>query len=77
MLCHRPPYGISASTRVRKAIGSANKDCIIENLIKDDGRICMATPHYMDINEFVEGTTLKIIEQHHIRMHKSLTRVLY
>ena len=36
----------------------------------------MATPHYMDIMGLIEGTNFEIIEQHHIRMHKSLTRVI-
>ncbi len=72
-----PPYGISASTKGEESHRLCKQAIVsLENLIKDDGRICMATPHYMDINEFVEGTTFKIIEQHHIRMHKSLTRVI-
>lgn len=72
-----PPYGISASTRGEES-HKLCADAIIslENLIKDDGRICIATPHYMEIQEFLEGTKFKIIEQHHIRMHKSLTRVI-
>jgi len=72
-----PPYGISASTRgeeshrlCRDALSS------LEKQIKDGGRICIATPHYMEISEFLEGTKFKILEQHHIRMHKSLTRVI-
>ncbi len=36
----------------------------------------MATPHYMDIEGLIQGTNFEIIEQHHIRMHKSLTRVI-
>jgi len=48
----------------------------MENLIKDEGRLCMATPHYMDIHGLVKVTNFEIIEQHQIRMHKSLTRVI-
>ena len=72
-----PPYGISASTRgeeSRELCGEALLS--LEHLIKDSGRICLATPHYMDIQGLVEGTKFEIIEQHHIRMHKSLTRVI-
>ncbi len=72
-----PPYGISASTRgeeshrlCRDALSS------LENQIKDGGRMCIATPHYMEIREFIEGTKFEILEQHHIKMHKSLTRVI-
>lgn len=72
-----PPYGISASTRGEESHILCEEALLsLEDLIKDDGRICMATPHYMDIKKFVEGTKFKIIEQHHIRMHKSLTRVI-
>lgn len=72
-----PPYGISASTRGEESHRlCADAIMSLENLIKDDGRICIATPHYMKIQEFLEGTKFKIIEQHHIRMHKSLTRVI-
>jgi tRNA (guanine10-N2)-dimethyltransferase len=72
-----PPYGISASTcgeESRELCGEALLS--LELLIKDSGRICMATPHYMDIQGLVDGTKFEIIEQHHIRMHKSLTRVI-
>lgn len=44
--------------------------------LKDDGYICMASPHYIDLYEVVEDTPLKILEQHSIRMHKSLTRII-
>lgn len=72
-----PPYGISASTKGEESHILCEEALIsLETLVKDDGRICMATPHYMDINGFLEGTKFKIIEQHHIKMHKSLTRVI-
>jgi tRNA (guanine10-N2)-dimethyltransferase len=38
--------------------------------------MCLATPHTMDIQNILEGTKFEIIEQYHIRMHKSLTRVI-
>lgn len=72
-----PPYGISASTKgdeSQKLCGEAVLS--LENLIKDDGRICMATPHYMNMERILKGTKFKITEQYHIRMHKSLTRVI-
>lgn len=72
-----PPYGISASTAgeegeklYKEALSSMQK------IIKKKGHICIATPHYMNIHKLVKGTKLKIIEQHKIRMHKSLTRVI-
>ena len=72
-----PPYGISASTA-----GIDSKQIYEESLasmqelLKEDGYICMATPHYLDIHELVSHTKFKIIEQYKIRMHKSLTRVI-
>ena len=72
-----PPYGISASTRGEESSKLCGEALMsLETLIKEDGRICIATPHYMEIKEFLKGTKFKIIEQHHIRMHKSLTRVI-
>ncbi len=72
-----PPYGISASTA-----GIESKKIYKESLssmqeiVKKNGFICMATPHYLDIHELASHTKFKIIEQYHIRMHKSLTRVI-
>jgi len=72
-----PPYGISASTGGEESQDLYAQSLItMEELLIDDGRICMATPHYMDIQGLVNVTNFEIIEQHHIRMHKSLTRVI-
>ena len=72
-----PPYGISASTAGVES-KKIYEDTLfsMQEIIKDDGFICMATPHYLDIHELVNHTKFKIIEQYHIRMHKSLTRVI-
>jgi len=72
-----PPYGISASTGGEKSQDLYQQSMVsIAQIIKEDGRVCIATPHYLDIQEVLEGTNFEIIEQHHIRMHKSLTRVI-
>ncbi len=72
-----PPYGISASTGGEESKNLYAQSLItIENLLTNKGRLCMATPHYMDIKGLIEDTNFEIIEQHHIRMHKSLTRVI-
>jgi tRNA (guanine10-N2)-dimethyltransferase len=72
-----PPYGISASTGGEKSHNLYAQSLItMESLLMDEGRLCLATPHYMDIQGLVNGTNFEIIEQHHIRMHKSLTRVI-
>ncbi|MDO5826011.1 MAG: hypothetical protein BZ137_07450 [Methanosphaera sp. rholeuAM130] len=72
-----PPYGISTTLG-----GIDTKKLYHEALIaiakhlKDDGYICMASPHYIDLYEVIEDTPLEILEQHAIRMHKSLTRII-
>jgi tRNA (guanine10-N2)-dimethyltransferase len=72
-----PPYGISASTRGEKSENLYQQSLAsLENIIKEGGLFCLATPHYLDINAVLNGTKFIIIEQHHIRMHKSLTRVI-
>ncbi|MDD3753340.1 MAG: TIGR01177 family methyltransferase [Methanobacterium sp.] len=72
-----PPYGISASTGGESSENLYSQSMIsLERLIKDDGLLCLATPHYLNLDEIFKGTKFKIIEQHHIRMHKSLTRVI-
>ena len=72
-----PPYGISASTAGVES-KKIYEDSLLsmQEILKEDGYICMATPHYLDIHEIVSHTKFKIIEQYEIRMHKSLTRVI-
>ena len=72
-----PPYGISASTAGEKS-STIFKDflkSISKNLL-ENGLICLASPHYVDVNELIQGTDFEILERHEIRMHKSLTRVI-
>jgi len=72
-----PPYGISASTGGEESQNLYTGAIIrMEELLIKKGNLCMATPHYMDIKGLISGTNFEIIEQHHIRMHKSLTRVI-
>lgn len=72
-----PPYGISTTLGGEDTKKLYTEALIaIEKHLKDDGYICMASPHYIDMNEVVESTPLKILEQHAIRMHKSLTRII-
>jgi tRNA (guanine10-N2)-dimethyltransferase len=72
-----PPYGISASTAGVQS-KKIYEDTLfsMQKVIKKDGYICMATPHYLDIDTLISHTKFKIIEQYEIRMHKSLTRVI-
>ncbi|BDH79399.1 MAG TPA: TIGR01177 family methyltransferase [Methanothermobacter sp.] len=71
-----PPYGISASTQ-----GEKQEKLYREFLktakynLQEDGRICIATPHYLQLENITDE--FKIKEKHAIRMHKSLTRIIY
>lgn len=72
-----PPYGISASTAGVESKKIYEESLLsMQEILKEEGYICMATPHYLDIHELASHTKFKIIEQYHIRMHKSLTRVI-
>jgi tRNA (guanine10-N2)-dimethyltransferase len=72
-----PPYGISASTAGEES-STIFRDflkSISKNLL-ENGLICLASPHYVSVNELIQGTEFEILERHEIRMHKSLTRVI-
>lgn len=72
-----PPYGISASTagEVSEKIYQRFLESIADNML-ENSRICMATPHYVNLKPFLKPK-LKIVDRHEIRMHKSLTRIIY
>ena len=72
-----PPYGISTST------GDIDSDEIfneffhsIYNNIKDDAYLCMASPHYVDLNPMIAEVGFELVEQYGIKMHRSLTRII-
>ena len=72
-----PPYGISTST------GDVDGDEIFNEFfkaiydnMKDDAYLCMASPHYVDLNPMMENVGFELLEQYKIKMHKSLTRVI-
>ena len=72
-----PPYGISTST------GDIDGDDIFKGFfhaiydnMKDDAYLCMASPHYVDLNPMVDEVGFEIVEQYGIKMHRSLTRII-
>lgn len=72
-----PPYGISTST------GDIECDDIfkeffhsIYNNMKDDAYLCMASPHYVDLQPMADEVGFEIVEQYGIKMHRSLTRII-
>lgn len=72
-----PPYGISTSTGDIKGDEIFNEFFkAIKDNMTDDAYLCMASPHYVDLNPMIENVGFKLIEQYHIKMHRSLTRVI-
>ncbi len=72
-----PPYGISTST------GDIEGDDIfkeffyaISDNMKDDAYLCMASPHYVDLNPMLNEVGFELVEQYGIKMHRSLTRII-
>ncbi|MDL2271098.1 TIGR01177 family methyltransferase [Methanobrevibacter sp. OttesenSCG-928-I08] len=72
-----PPYGISTST------GGVGSDEIffeffqsIYDNMKDDALLCMASPHYLDLNPMLDKVGFKLMEKYEIKMHRSLTRII-
>ncbi len=72
-----PPYGISTST------GDVDGEEIFKEFfysiydnMKDDAYLCMASPHYVDLNPMVDEVGFVIVEQYGIKMHRSLTRII-
>lgn len=72
-----PPYGISTSTGDVKGeeIFKEFFHAIYDNM-KDDAYLCMASPHYVDLNPMVDEVGFEIVEQYGIKMHRSLTRII-
>ena len=72
-----PPYGISTST------GDIEGEDIFREFFKaiydnmlDDAYLCMASPHYVDLQPMADEVGFEIIEQYGIKMHRSLTRII-
>jgi len=72
-----PPYGISTSTGDVDGEEIFNEffHAIYDNM-KDDAYLCMASPHYVDLNPMVDEVGFEIVEQYGIKMHRSLTRII-
>jgi len=72
-----PPYGISTST------GDIEGNDIFKEFfysiydnMRDDAYLCMASPHYVDLQPMAEEVGFEIVEQYGIKMHRSLTRII-
>ena len=72
-----PPYGISTST------GDIEGNDIFKEFFKviydnmlDDAYLCMASPHYVDLNPMMDEVGFELVEQYSIKMHRNLTRII-
>ncbi|MBZ9571312.1 TIGR01177 family methyltransferase [Methanobrevibacter sp. TMH8] len=72
-----PPYGISTSTGGVKdgKIFHQFLESIDYNM-KENAYLCIAHPHYLDIDPMLEDLDFELLERHRIKMHKSLTRII-
>ena len=72
-----PPYGISTSTggEESSAIFQQFLESISENMV-EDAYLCIAHPHYLDIDSILNILKFELLERHRIKMHKSLTRII-
>ena len=72
-----PPYGISTST------GGEESSTIFQQFLESISRnmsenayLCIAHPHYLDLDPILNKFKFKLLERHWIKMHKSLTRII-
>lgn len=72
-----PPYGISTSTGDIEGndIFKEFFNVIYDNML-DDAYLCMASPHYVNLNPMMDEVGFELVEQYSIKMHRSLTRII-
>ncbi|WP_409200899.1 TIGR01177 family methyltransferase [Methanobrevibacter sp. DSM 116169] len=72
-----PPYGISTSTMGVSSdeIFFQFFESIYKNM-KEDAYLCMASPHYLDLEPMMDKIGFELVERYEIKMHKSLTRII-
>lgn len=72
-----PPYGKSTTTGGIEGDGIF-KEFLISSYdnMRDDGYLCMASPHYVNLQPIADEVGFEILEQYGIKMHRSLTRII-
>jgi len=72
-----PPYGISTSTGGEESqkIFHQFLESISKNM-NENAYLCIAHPHYLDLDPMLKNFKFKLLERHKIKMHKSLTRII-
>ncbi|MEM2128717.1 MAG: THUMP domain-containing protein [Candidatus Methanomethylicaceae archaeon] len=72
-----PPYGRGTSTggeRVEDLIRGLAR--MAHDVLKSQGRICFASPSEISPSRIAEEEGLSVLEEHMMRVHKSLTRAI-
>ena len=70
-----PPYGRAASTggeELGELLGESLSSLV--DLLPRGRHICLATPSQLDVASIAEGAGLKLVEEHLMRVHRSLVR---
>ncbi|RLE49599.1 MAG: TIGR01177 family methyltransferase [Candidatus Methanomethylicota archaeon] len=68
-----PPYGRAASSKGVK-VEKLYSDFLAEVSDVVEGYVCLAYPHWVDIEERANSCGLKLVEEYSMYVHKSLTR---
>lgn len=71
-----PPYGISTTTGGRDDLIFKDFLISIYNNMKENAVLVMASPHYLDLDVFLDEVGFKLLERYEIKMHRSLTRII-
>ncbi|MFN4133307.1 MAG: methyltransferase domain-containing protein, partial [Candidatus Hadarchaeales archaeon] len=73
-----PPYGRQATTGGAKPT-ELYRDSLpsIAGVLKRKGYLCMTSPAELALEEMAEEASLRLIEKHEQRVHRSLTRAIY
>ena len=72
-----PPYGKSTTTGGIEGDGIFKEFFVsIYDNMRDDAYLCMASPHYVDLQPIADEVGFEIVEQYGIKMHRSLTRII-
>lgn len=71
-----PPYGISTTTGGRDDLIFRDFLVAIKRNMKKDALLVMASPHFVDIDKYLNEVGFKLLERYEIKVHRSLTRII-
>ncbi|MEM3519738.1 MAG: methyltransferase domain-containing protein [Candidatus Hadarchaeales archaeon] len=73
-----PPYGRQATTWGTE-LKELYRDSLpsIAGVLKRKGYLCITSPAELELEDMAKGASLRLIEKHEQRVHRSLTRAIY